>query len=386
MAFSISLDSYPLPLKDMLMDAESNPKIVIIGGGVAGLCAAIELCMQGILPVVIEAGNYPSHKVCGEFLSPECLPWLKNLNIDVVPILDAHFHCGSRVHRFTFPSAAGSLSHSTFDPALVQCAIDLGAQIHTQVKVVDFHPKQKRHEKHRLELSTGQILKTPSIIIATGRLPSLCPSSTEIKYLGIKAHFEGIDSSQSLQMFGFKSAYLGLSPIEGGKTNLACLAAMERVKRAGSVEQLMTDLISENCHLQSMLKTGKRLFEQWMTAPIPFFGFKPTPDWLDAYFIGDAALSIPPACGGGLSLAITSGIMAARYAMANDYLVFKTIFKQQCTTPMRAAKGLHYLFMHPFLGKLVMRGCTLCSPLARKLYQSSRPYNLNQSHINHPSS
>jgi flavin-dependent dehydrogenase len=36
---------------------------VIVGGGIAGLCAANQLCDQGITPLVIESGDYPSHKI-----------------------------------------------------------------------------------------------------------------------------------------------------------------------------------------------------------------------------------------------------------------------------------------------------------------------------------
>jgi flavin-dependent dehydrogenase len=46
-----------------------NADYVILGGGVAGLCAARRLIELGIQPLVIEAGSYPSHKVCGEFIS-----------------------------------------------------------------------------------------------------------------------------------------------------------------------------------------------------------------------------------------------------------------------------------------------------------------------------
>src|SRR5688572_2119846 len=44
----------------------------IIGGGLAGCSAAITLARQGRRVILLEAKAYPHHKVCGEFLSPEC--------------------------------------------------------------------------------------------------------------------------------------------------------------------------------------------------------------------------------------------------------------------------------------------------------------------------
>ncbi len=56
---------------------------VIIGGGVAGLCAANYLTDAGLRPLIIESGNFPSHRICGEFLSHESLPILQNWQIPI---------------------------------------------------------------------------------------------------------------------------------------------------------------------------------------------------------------------------------------------------------------------------------------------------------------
>src|SRR6266446_9957477 len=43
--------------------------ITIIGGGLAGLTLGIGLRQRGIPVTVLEAGHYPRHRVCGEFIS-----------------------------------------------------------------------------------------------------------------------------------------------------------------------------------------------------------------------------------------------------------------------------------------------------------------------------
>ncbi len=50
---------------------------LIAGGGIAGSAAAITLAQAGYSCIVIEKSEYPHHKVCGEFLSPECIPLLQ---------------------------------------------------------------------------------------------------------------------------------------------------------------------------------------------------------------------------------------------------------------------------------------------------------------------
>src|SRR5712664_741834 len=43
--------------------------ITIVGGGLAGLTLGIGLRRQGIPVAIWEAGHYPRHRVCGEFIS-----------------------------------------------------------------------------------------------------------------------------------------------------------------------------------------------------------------------------------------------------------------------------------------------------------------------------
>ena len=54
--------------------------IIIVGGGLAGLASAIHLSKKGLSVLLIEKNEYPKHKVCGEYISNEVLPYLKALD------------------------------------------------------------------------------------------------------------------------------------------------------------------------------------------------------------------------------------------------------------------------------------------------------------------
>ena len=43
--------------------------ITIIGGGLAGLTLGIGLRRRGIPATILEMGDYPRHRLCGEFIS-----------------------------------------------------------------------------------------------------------------------------------------------------------------------------------------------------------------------------------------------------------------------------------------------------------------------------
>lgn len=54
-----------------------------MGGGLAGLTAAIHLAQQNNTVLVFERHQYPRHKVCGEYVSNEIIPYLEYLHIDI---------------------------------------------------------------------------------------------------------------------------------------------------------------------------------------------------------------------------------------------------------------------------------------------------------------
>ena len=48
--------------------ATSAKPITIVGGGLAGLTLGIGLRQRGVPAALWEAGHYPRHRVCGEFI------------------------------------------------------------------------------------------------------------------------------------------------------------------------------------------------------------------------------------------------------------------------------------------------------------------------------
>jgi menaquinone-9 beta-reductase len=68
-----------------------NREITIAGGGLAGLSLASALRRQDVPVTVLEAGNYPRHRVCGEFISGVTEETLTALGIHEI-FADAHHH------------------------------------------------------------------------------------------------------------------------------------------------------------------------------------------------------------------------------------------------------------------------------------------------------
>jgi len=99
----------------MLVSAFSSvvcTDVLVIGGGPAGLAAAIALRQQGIGVTVVEARAASIDKACGEGLMPEALTALERLGIwldtrDGVPFRGIHFEDLNTHVEAAFPSKPG---------------------------------------------------------------------------------------------------------------------------------------------------------------------------------------------------------------------------------------------------------------------------------------
>lgn len=347
---------------------------VILGGGVAGLCAAKRLLELEQQPLIIEAGTYPAHKVCGEFISPSSIPVLRNWGIHPLPIREIHLHTHSKTLKIPLKIEAGSLSHLTLDAQLAQSIQKQGGTLLIQTKVLSLNPALKEDEFHALALSSGETIHAKHLLIATGRLPNQIKNTAKPLYFGIKGHFSGFDlpSKSTLQMFSFPGAYLGIVPVENGHFNLACLAKAEAVQKFSSGDELMKYLFRSHPLLKKQKEIASPLFDQWMEAFIPQLGTKKNPDWPRTYWIGDAAQTIPPASGNGITLAIASGILSAEYAVKDQWKAFKKEWASRCRTKMKIAQMMHHLFLHPTAGSMAIQFSHYFPSPARRIFEISR--------------
>src|SRR5688500_9327575 len=109
---------------------------LIIGGGVAGLAAANRLSEQGATVTLLEEGIYATHKMCGEFLSPESIPILEKWDIVPSMFIDSiQFILPKKHWTMKLPRRAASLSREELDASLARRASQKGASIVTGAKV-----------------------------------------------------------------------------------------------------------------------------------------------------------------------------------------------------------------------------------------------------------
>ena len=111
--------------------------IEIIGGGLAGLSLGIALRRAGIPVVLHEAGDYPRHRVCGEFIAGLETRTLDELGVaaalsGALPHAEVAWSIGERAPQVQrLPSPALALIRHTLDARLAEMFNASGGELST---------------------------------------------------------------------------------------------------------------------------------------------------------------------------------------------------------------------------------------------------------------
>jgi len=336
---------------------------VVIGGGVAGLAAANRLCDLGAFPLVIEGGNYPLSKVCGEFLSYECLPVLRQW--DIVPketVCRIAFYTLSGDFSFILPHPGSNLPRTAIETQLKVRATEKGAQVLTGTRVSHCHIGPP----HILQTHQGKTIEAEHLICAAGRLGMLSKPKMQ-KYTGFKAHIKGVIEKEALQMFVIPEGYLGVSQVDQETLNVAILA---KETKLASAEPLIEKFCSAHPVFARLIHALKGA--EWLRSGVPEFGQKTVPRKKSCYFIGDTVCSIPPICGKGLTLGILSAVYAADCAMSKGNNDFHREWKAKTKTAIFWGKQLHKAMFRPMALRLLLQGARKFPALPQFLFHKTK--------------
>lgn len=350
---------------------------MIIGGGVTGLSAAIRLSEAAADVILLEAGDYPSHKICGEFLSPEALPLLERWEIaPAAEVTALKLILPKREWEAALPQAAATLTRYQLDEALAQRARGNGVQIKTCAKVERIDPPKREGHDFQVYLTNGEHYTAPTLLVSTGKLMTTLArkKAPEFRYIGVKAHFDGIACPHELNMHLFPGAYFGVAPIGIDRVNVAGLIACSQ-KEAEDPRTALSSFLKRTraSSLAKTLESGRCLFKEWMVGPVPEFGIRRHQNlWPSTFFMGDAAGVIPPATGNGLAMGLTSGILAADYALKKQPETYRKQWKSVYAP--RISKGilLHRLFLAHYLPKTIPIICQAFPSLYDYVFRATR--------------
>ncbi|WP_034925122.1 NAD(P)/FAD-dependent oxidoreductase [Gillisia sp. CAL575] len=347
--------------------------IGIVGGGLSGLVAAIHLSRNNFPVTVFEKDSYPNHKVCGEYVSIEIVPYLKQLDInlsDLKPALIDKLQfsdvTGKTVNT-KLPLGGLGISRYALDEFLYLKALASGVNfIHALVTDVTY-----TNDEFAITTNKNEPFEFKIVLGAYGKR-SLLDKKLDRQFidqksgwLAIKGHYKKDGFPDNLVMLhNFKGGYCGLSKTETGAINVCYLASYNSFKKHKDPVNFKNEVLMQNPHLRDFFQEATPLFEKNLSiAQISFDKKSSIQDHI--LMLGDAAGLIHPLSGNGMAMAIHSAKIASevilkyyenetytREAMEKEY---EKNWKEQFSSRLRMGNILQNILLNPQLSNIVQK-------------------------------
>lgn len=314
-----------------------TPPIEIVGGGLAGLSLGLALRRHDVSVTLLEAGHYPRHRVCGEFIAGLDATTIARLGL--APFLEDALHHREvawflndteRPARLqNLPSPALGLSRHTLDARLAAAFVAAGGELRIDTRAADLAPRAGR-------------------VFATGRRRGRSP------WIGLKIHARGLVLSRDLELHLGAQAYVGLARVETGAVNVCGLFRRRALCAKGSNLLLGYLQAAGLGTLAARLAAATLNPESFCAvAAVSFDGRVPADDRV---CLGDACAMIPPFTGNGMAMAFQSAALALdpllAFARGNQpwtetARVIKTAFRRRFRLRLATADALHPFLLTP---------------------------------------
>jgi len=342
---------------------ETNPETyqcAIIGGGLAGLCLAIQLADKGISVVLFEKNKYPFHKVCGEYISMESWDFLirlglplNNLNLPEITELGISSESGFMLNT-TLPLGGFGISRYTLDNYLFELAKKKNVNILDNCKVFDVKNTQNGYQ---ITTSLGVYHST----IACGTYGKYTPAFVKddnvkkkgINYIGVKYHIKTNLNPNRIELHNFKDGYCGISKVDNDTYCLCYLSSSKNLQNCNNdIKRMEATILYKNPFLKKYFTESAFLFDAPLVISNVTFQKKGT--YKNNFFLaGDAAGSITPLCGNGMSMAMRASKLLADLmtnyfsgAISKEELIkqYDVIWNKNFSTRIKTGYYLQHLF------------------------------------------
>ncbi len=354
---------------------------IAAGGGLAGTAFAIELARAGAKVTLIERTAGPHHKVCGDFLSGEARTLLRHIGADPLALGGNAIKTLSLADRASearapLPFEAIGLSRYRLDEALLAAAEASGVTVlrGTTVEGLD-------------DDIVGVIVRTSQgshrarvAALASGKHNVRGIPRTAGSMVGLKMHLEPARSTKEtlkalVRLMAFPGGYVGACIVENDVLSIAWNIENATLNAVGRSWSHQRDYIARTSPLFADVVYGaKPLWEKPVAVSgLPYGYLRTAPISSKIYPIGDQLAVIPSFAGDGTSLALASGIAAARAVLAGESAcAFQRRLVADHRTQFRIVGALDRVIANPVLRRAAIMIARRVPRLVTKLAGATR--------------
>ncbi|HEX8720910.1 MAG TPA: FAD-dependent monooxygenase [Pyrinomonadaceae bacterium] len=386
--------------------------VIIVGGGPAGASAGVHLAAAGARVLLAERERFPREKLCGEFISPECLEHFARLGVlgrmeegGGARVSETVFYApsgrGVSVPSAWFGAAAGDalgLSRAEMDARLLARAREAGVTVVEEAALAGVVYEGGAVRGVRLHADGGgtREFRAAVTLDATGRQRAVVRRAEREagreargrgegrgRLVAFKAHLEGARGARGVcEIYFYPGGYGGLSPVEGGLSNLCFIARARDVRGRGSdAARVVREVLMRNRRAAETLRDACAR-TRWLGVSIESFGrYEPAP-FRGLLAVGDAAAFIDPFTGSGMLMALEGGEVAAaavagRLARGVDFRAlareYRALYAGRFGARLRVCGLLRRAALAPApLAELSVAALGASAALRRRLARSTR--------------
>lgn len=357
--------------------------VLIFGAGPAGAALAIQLAKAGFAVTLADRKDFPRHKPCGEFLSPECRPLLRELGVDGAVLAHApwlvrgmRLHAGARQALGRFRRLADHGQHGlrglgiqreVFDAELVAAARNAGVRWLPRTTSLGLERTADGRIRGARLQSAGEATRTIAarFVVAADGVHS--PTAKELGWqqrigwldrFALTTHFRGVPAEPTAEVHLFLGGYFAATTVDEQRfsVNLVLPRQELAVRPAGDWDGFVAERLQRTPALAARLAGAERI-RPWRGIG-PFAHRTTRCTGAGVALVGDACGYIDPLTGEGIYFALAGARAlgdAVQQALANPAreihaLAGYTAFRRREIAPrMTASLWLQRAIRYPRL-------------------------------------
>ncbi|HLW83266.1 MAG TPA: NAD(P)/FAD-dependent oxidoreductase [Candidatus Acidoferrales bacterium] len=322
--------------------------VFVVGGGPAGLAAAIAARQEGFRVGIADPGEPPLDKACGEGLMPAGVTALRKLGVtlglnDGVPFRGIRFAENGTTVQADFPDGWGrGVRRTTLHKLLVQRAWRAGVEMNWGVRVTC--------GQSGTVYINGSVIRSRWVIGADGHnsrvrnWAGLGADFAGLKRYGFRGHYRVAPWSEHVEVHWTEDCELYVTPTGAQDICIAALTANPRLRLAEALAKFPevakkvenAEIVGSEMGGVCMTRSLRAVFRE------------------NVALTGDASGSVDAVTGDGLALAMQQAISLAKALRKNDLRAYANEHRQMMQLPRMMSRLLVLLSKHGWLRRRLL--------------------------------
>ncbi|MDQ2842361.1 MAG: NAD(P)/FAD-dependent oxidoreductase [Acidobacteriota bacterium] len=323
------------------MNIPNSSQVCVIGGGPAGLSAAIALTQAGCEATVIDCATPPIDKACGEGLMPDSIAVLAELGVAVPPEIGFAFN-GIRFYGerssvvADFPSGSGvGLRHTALHSLLIRRAQELGITLAWGMKNIRLV---------ETGVAVGQELLNARFIVAADgqnssvrRQAGLNRTVHQTRRYGFRRHYRIAPWSSYMELHWGPQCQIYVTPVSHDEVCVALISRQPQLR--------LDTALAHFSEVRSRLKGAVAVSSEMGALSVSRILHRVCNR--NVALVGDASGSVDAVTGEGLCLAFRQSLVLARALRAGELHAYQARHRRLSRRPQTMAALMLTLDKHP---------------------------------------